>query len=699
GRRLLTFTGTAFDLPAVYDFSFEKNGVEDVDGENTGFPIVQGNDLGDELQPGLIDLDRATGVLRLTTRGDATNGSNFQDDNTLANGLQLPVNTLATEWLVHTRVVADQLPLTQYDAAFEQAGLLVGPSQDNYAKLVFGHDGSGPNVQWLVELNDGSGFSFPLTTNGAKSFVSGVQGVNLATANYVDLWISGDPNTGVLSAQYRVQGGQTVRFTETVTLTGDAFNRFFRTDGRAGILAAHKNNGDALTASFDSFGVTEEGLPATVPTVRDVRPGDADTDVDRDAFVAVDLTLPNAGINGATVNTSNLRLVRVSDGATIDASVNTTGGGDAIVLTPTNILDAETTYRFEIDASVEDNFGNAIEPFTSTFTTGFGLASTASGVAFDQIALPASDGHIYTGLEVGPDGKLYASDLFGDIFRWDIEPDGTLSNVQVITTITDFEGGDRITTGITFAPDATASDLALYVVHTGDSDILSSNPSSPGDDFTGKLTRLTGDDLELHADLVTGLPRSTRDHLTNQPVFGPDGLLYVPQGANTAMGAPDPAWGNRPERLLTSAVLTIDVDQIEAGTGAVNVRTTDAGGTYDPFAVGAPVQLFATGVRNAYDLVWHSNGNLYAPTNGSAAGGNTPASPQPTDSEFGDDRIDLALNGPFSGDFVPALNGVSETQNDYLYKLEEGGYYGSPNPIRDEWVLNGGNPDTSDTAV
>jgi poly(A) polymerase len=48
---------------------------------------------------------------------------------------------------------------------------------------------------------------------------------------------------------------------------------------------------------------------------------------------------------------------------------------------------------------------------------------------------------------------------------------------------------------------------------------------------------------------------------------------------------------------------------------------------YAPTRPGAPVSIYATGVRNAYDLVFHSNGHLYAPVNGSASGGATPASP------------------------------------------------------------------------
>ena len=67
----------------------------------------------------------------------------------------------------------------------------------------------------------------------------------------------------------------------------------------------------------------------------------------------------------------------------------------------------------------------------------------------------------------------------------------------------------------------------------------------------------------------------------------------------------------------------------------------------------------------------HSNGSLYVPTNGSAAGGNTPDDPE----QAGDQ----------------SLNGVS-TQNDYLFKVEQGGFYGHPNPAQGNYILNGGNP-------
>jgi hypothetical protein len=222
----------------------------------------------------------------------------------------------------------------------------------------------------------------------------------------------------------------------------------------------------------------------------------------------------------------------------------------------------------------------------------------------------------------------------------------------------------------------------------------------------------------------------------NPDAGGPSHLLYLTQGSNTAMGAADSAWGFRPERLLNGAVLEIDPGRtpppggfdvtteplpgdgknrrfgydrvvdgrlqpgddgnlknggiaIDSGPftgaflhfdakGVASVRAgADPGSAllqayYDPFAPGAVARIFSTGVRNAYDLVWHSNGLLYVPTNGSAAGGAVPNDPRTTTVNEG--------------------RGGVERQDDYLFTIERGAYSGHPNPLQDRFILNGGNP-------
>ena len=297
-------------------------------------------------------------------------------------------------------------------------------------------------------------------------------------------------------------------------------------------------------------------------------------------------------------------------------------------------------------------------------------------VAFKRIELKNTLDH-HTTLTMGPDGKLYACTVDGKIKRFAVKADGTLLDPEVIYSLQDASGQrvPRLAVGLTFDPTATASNLIVWVSH-------SSFMFSDGPDWDGKLTRLSGPHLEKVEDVLIHLPRSAKDHLTNSIAFGPDRALYFCQGSNTAMGAPDSIWDNRQEHVLSAAILRLDLKKIKSVKLPLDVKTTD-GGNYNPLAVNAPLTVYASGIRNAYDLVWHSNGELYVTTNGSGAGGNTPTSVAGTRRPDG---------SSYTGPKIPAIADVGEAQNDYLLRVEKGGYYGHPNPSRGEYVLNGGNP-------
>jgi hypothetical protein len=431
----------------------------------------------------------------------------------------------------------------------------------------------------------------------------------------------------------------------------------------------------------------------TGPLVTASQPTSGDTAVLRNAFAGADVYLPNGALDPDTVNASTVTLVRTSDGASVAANVNTSAGGDSIVLQPTTPLAANTKYTFRVSSGVRDIDGRAMTSYTSVFTTGAEGADTTGGVTFAKVALsvPAND---YTCVVIGPDGRLYAGTDDGQILRWTINSNGTPSNLQTINSIVNANSDDRIITGFAFDPASTASNLILWVNH-GPNDF----ESAP--DWSGKITRLTGSNLNNVAEAVVGLPRSVHDHMSNQPSFGPDGALYFPQGSMTAMGAPDSAWGNRSEHLLNAAILRVDTSRLTPGN-PLNVRTEGRGSSnYNPWATNAIVKLYATGVRNAYDLVWTRDTNgtnrLWVPTNGSASGGATPSTPSlPI---FGSTRIDgdddgNPNNGMYSSPAVQGTSPVNETQHDYLFRIDEGGggYYGHPNPTRAEFVMNGGNP-------
>ncbi|HEX8912497.1 MAG TPA: Ig-like domain-containing protein [Humisphaera sp.] len=437
------------------------------------------------------------------------------------------------------------------------------------------------------------------------------------------------------------------------------------------------------------------------PQILSASPGDLETGVMPDAFVRAEFTKPNGnGIDPATLDGA-VRLLKGNAREVVEAQVNTDAVGSVIVLRPAKPLEFNAVYTFEVLPALKDTGGAAFERFTATFSTAAGNVYSDYPAAGVKVEQPRTAGNWYTGVTFGPDGRLYASTIAGEVCRFDVAADGSLSAPQKFMTILGRERGPRLMTGITFDPASTPDNPVVYVAHSffpfdklpDPDDHVKNKAGTPHGqghpnvpDWSGKITRLSGPNLEHAQDLITGLPRARADHATGQLVFGPDGAMYFGQASNSATGAPDPEWGHRPERLLSAAVLRLDLKALAAKPLPLDVRTAE-GGTYDPFAPAAPLTIYATGTRNCYDLLFHSNGRLYASLNGSARGGNTPASVA-----GGPRRLDT--NAPYDGPAVPGLLKVG-TQNDYLLRVEPGGYYGHPNPTRGEYVLNGGNPTAS----
>ena len=421
----------------------------------------------------------------------------------------------------------------------------------------------------------------------------------------------------------------------------------------------------------------------------------------------------------------NLYEVTAQGDVLVPSNANDTGGGDAITLTPLSPVKEFTTYVFRLAQGIEANrIGDlndkiAFKTYESRFTTGSEIVvpppvRDLSGVEFSQIKGATLGDHttneLFSSLTIGPDGKLYASTLGdfasdGKIQRWDINADGTLSNVQILSpeltgspfpvTGATRNNQNRLIIGLTFDPASTADNLIAYVTHS-----MASVTNGP--EWDGKLTRLSGPDLSEVQDLVIHLPRSAKDHLTNSITFDPQGVMYINQGSNSAGGKPDSAWNLRTERLLSASVLKVELNKLPAVLPLDAYTTSDisvinnaptgsivmSDGTYNPYAVNSPVTIFATGIRNAYDLVWHSNGWLYIPTNGTAGNNyNSPNTPSTKDYQLAR-RIDGRTD-------IGSITGIEggETQKDWLFKTKGGSYHGHPNPYRGEYVLNhGGKP-------
>lgn len=415
--------------------------------------------------------------------------------------------------------------------------------------------------------------------------------------------------------------------------------------------------GHGVRGKITKWMKTEAPAEAYVIAVTGSRPNEGAFEVPLDGVVSCDLKLANGGIDPKSINPRSVMLVRTADQKQVAAAVKLTGDRQ-ITLRPDKPLAPATNYTFVVTGGVRHRSGATVVPHAFSFTT---VNEQDPTIRFEKVALPTATGTGFTCVTMGPDGKLWAGTDDGRFFVFPIEPDGTLGAPRIITSLHKHNNGPRLMIGFCFDPRSTPMHPIVWASN-------SAFTFNNAPDFSGKLTRLAGPDLEDVGDVVVNLPRSIRDHMNNQPAVGPDGAIYFPQGSSSSFGAPDEIWGMRIEHLLTSAILRVDPRRVTPGK-PLDALTPDVGGHYDPRAIDAPLTLYATGVRNAYDLVWHSNGHLYVPTNGSSAGGHTPA-----------------------GGGAKPIRNVSIAEDDWLFRIAPGMFHGHPNPFQGHHVLNGGNP-------
>ncbi len=348
-----------------------------------------------------------------------------------------------------------------------------------------------------------------------------------------------------------------------------------------------------------------------------------------------------------------------------------------------------------------------------------------------------------TAMAFGPDGRLYVTEQTGTVNAFTISQQNgeyvataheelQLANGGgVVNSIMNHNDdgsnqpfvGSRQVTGLVVT--GTAANPVLYI-SSSDARIASNNDSNL-DTNSGVITRVTqtGNTWEA-VDIVRGLPRSEENHATNGLVLSADGTkLYVANGGNTNNGAPGSYFSYTGEYALSGSVLEIDLTDINSrailtdadggqnGGNATarqyiydlptlddptvpnngareNAQGLDVAGPFggnDGFNMAilpadAPLRIYADGLRNNYDLVLRQSGQLYTVDNGSNTG-------------FGGDPI--TVNGVLTSQ--PNDGGIGDPEP--LFWLQDGGYYGHPNPARANqdlpWTVynNSGNPDGS----
>jgi glucose/arabinose dehydrogenase len=163
-----------------------------------------------------------------------------------------------------------------------------------------------------------------------------------------------------------------------------------------------------------------------------------------------------------------------------------------------------------------------------------------------------------TSIALGPDGELFVSERHGNVYRLaDADGDGVYEELVL------YSSGYEEATGIVVAEDGT-----LYVSSRG---IISTVRDADGDGVG-----------EERNDIITGLPIGR--HQNDGIVFGPDGKLYIGHGS------------------------TCD-DCVEPDDRSPTILQANADGS--------GLRIYATGLRNVYDMAFDAQGNLWATDNGS----------------------------------------------------------------------------------
>jgi len=412
------------------------------------------------------------------------------------------------------------------------------------------------------------------------------------------------------------------------------------------------------------------------------------------------VTLTNLGDTGdPSISITNVNISGASDFSNGPASTTTLAPGASATI---DITFEPSDGQLKSGALEIAHSGNN-SPRTVALS---GDGASSIPVGFSQSGLNVSLGNP-TSLDFGPDGRLYVSQQNGEIKAFTVTRNGansySVTDTEVISTIQDipnhnddgtYNSGvdNRQVTGIT--AEGTSTTPVLYVTSSDPRIGAGGGHQDIGlDTNSGVISRLTkqADGSWDHVMLVRGLPRSEENHSTNGIQYdATENVLYVAQGGHTNKGAPSDNFALTPEYALSAAILAVDLDAINQMTEKTAANTSvpylydlptlqntatpfggDDGANMAKWTANSPVQVYAPGFRNTYDIALTADGKLYA-----------------TDNSANNGWGGIVVNEGPQGTCTNDQNEQDEFSIAGVYYVEEGGYYGHPNPTR-------GNPNSS----
>jgi hypothetical protein len=273
-------------------------------------------------------------------------------------------------------------------------------------------------------------------------------------------------------------------------------------------------------------------------------------------------------------------------------------------------------------------------------TVGFGASDLSGATSF-----------LSTSLQWGPDDRLYVAQQDGLIKAYSILRLGPNNYIVTATEdITQIQSIPNHNDDGSLAPDVVTRQITgIMVTGTAANPVIWASSSDPrigggtlGSDIdldtnSGMISRLTWDGSAwVKEDIVRGLPRSEENHASNGMVLDTvNNIIYLAQGGNTNMGARSNNFAFAPEFSLSAAILSIDLNAIASFPYDLpTLDDEDRPGTIDsndPFGGndgknqallvdGGPVQVYAPGFRNPYDILITESGRMYTWDNGPNAG-------------------------------------------------------------------------------